>query len=269
MKSGYLAFLISSVIFLAIGIYTFFWFYVAQEVKQSVAAYIVDVQEKGFVLEGPEPTVNGFPGGHKISFYGRIKYGVDALEVPSITLSGLPVAGQDIEITLKEGLALSGQFDPEIWSLGFARIKIKVPAGLPEDFTVEGLRAWSASGGNIEIPEIEIRKRELTVRGSAVLMLDSQLQLAGTIPTRMSGNYGDFLGFLTQNNVIQTKQALLAGTVLAGLARKDEKTGETYLDATFTMQNSYFLLEPLRIAKLPEIKWPYRSDKEPPVYDIE
>ena len=252
-----LAVLISGLILALLAGYTVFWHVTAARIDAQIDLFPQWAAEQGINLSGGFGKAYGFPRRHQVEFTGVLEKDGAALSIPHARISGFPLPGQEIEIDLSDGGWVdSRETDPEIWSLDQLFLTVAIPTAIPPDLTIEALRAWRAAGGRIEIGDFIIRKDSLHVRGSGMLSLDNDLQPEGSLKARIGG-YAAFLGFLQGKKLIEAKQALVTGAVLAGLSRQDPASGERYIQADLTLQNGMVLLGPLSLLSVPEITWAY------------
>lgn len=258
MKSSKAGLWIAAAVFLAIACHGIFWLGTARAIEQRLPDLYSEAEKLGIRIEGPPPAVRGYPRAPSVVFSGRLIAGDSVVEIPRAAVSGMPFPGGRMTVDFPGGIALRGQVDPEIWSLGSLLVRFAVPETLPEDFTAEGLRPWAETGGRLELTEIALTKRSLAASGSGSIGLDRDLQPAGQLGIKMTGDFIDFLSFLKSRNVIGTKEAVIGGAVLTALSRPDPETGAASVGASFTLQNRTLLFESLKLAEMPEAVWPWR-----------
>lgn len=236
--------------------YTIFWHAMAARLNNESIRILADARASGWEIEDGFAKATGFPGRHELQFTGTITYKGIKVLVPELHLRAFPLPGQILTIYLPQGARIE---DPnDLWSIDYLEAEGPIPAHLPADITVESLRDWRDSGGGLDIHSVILRKNALAISGAGRLTLDDSLQPAGTMAVRVGG-YNAFLGYLQQKNMIDGKEALIAGTVLNGLSQPDPQTGERAVGADLTLQGSSLFLGPLPLFDLPAINWPYAA----------
>lgn len=258
MKSSRLGLWTAAAVFLAIACHAVLWLGAAHAVRQRLPDLYEEAEKLGVRIEGPPPAVRGYPRPPSVVLSGRLIAGDSVVEFPRAAVSGSPFPGGAVTVDFPNGIALRGPVDPEIWSLGSLLVRFTVPETLPGDFTAEGLRPWAETGGKLELTEIVLTKRSLAAAGAGSIGLDRDLQPAGRLDVKMTGDFIDFLSFLKNRDVIGTKEAVVAGAVLTALSRPDPETGAGSVSASFTLQNRTLLLESLKLATMPKAVWPWR-----------
>ena len=244
--------------------YSTLWFWGVHKIKAQIAGFAVTANEKGVTFTGNKPRIYGFPFTYKAAFNGRVLYGPLAVDLPLLEIDGLFLPGHRVTIDLPESAQLSApDIDKNIWSVDRLSVRLTIPESLPAAFTIEDLRAWRESKNALTIDEFHLQKKQLDVRGSGSLTLDGQLQPAGDFNIRATGHI-QFLSWLKEQELLDIKGALLAGSVLAGLSKYDQETGDPYLEGNLSLQSQTVFLGPLRLFSLPALQWPWRSESATP-----
>lgn len=237
-------------------VYTALWFWMTKQIRVEIDRFISEAQKEEITVVTRILEIRGYPFTPKILFSGRLSKDDTVIEVPELLVQSLLLPNKPIKIYALQGLSILEPADTAIWSLDSLRIDGIIPKTLPPALFHEDLSVWKETGGNIQVDHIELKKQDLTLTGAGTLFLDDTLQPAGELSTRMTG-YLDFLFWLQQNGYVETREALLATTVLTGLSRTD-KNGETSVNADLTLQNRTLFVGPLRVVKLPMIVWNWR-----------
>lgn len=238
--------------------YTLFWFWSAQLIRAQIWILYADADTYNIEIQGDFPTISGFPGAHTVNFSGRI-IGPDAgLVLPLLTIRGFFLPGQPVEVELPQGIALIGEYiDPDIWSLDRLHALVRIPDPLPKSDYAEDLHVWRHKGGRLEIMSAALQKGALNIDGEGVITLDEQLQPAGQLDLNVSG-YIEFIAWMQQRHLIRSRDALIAGAVMAGLSSADANGGRT-VTMPLTLRNRQLSAGPLEIATLPALDWPQRD----------
>lgn len=231
--------------------YATFWRVMASEIQKAVIELYANAGEDGVEISGPVTPVENFPFRPSLSFSGFIRTTDGTVVIPMLVIRGFPLPGLPVTLSFPQGLY---QEDLEVSKLDELHATFTVPSLLPE-MTYESVRAWSATGGKIEIRQFRGRKESLKFEGEGVLTVDSSLQPAGKIDLRATG-YASFLQWLNENGFIGEKEARIATAVLTGLSTATTESGESAVEANLTLKNRTLSLGPLMIATLPTVVWP-------------
>ncbi len=250
-------------------LYSAFWYILKTRIDAAIPGLIQQATAEGLVIEGNIPPVTGFPGPPAISTKDiRITSGGTLLDIPALEFKGFPIPGLKLSLLLERGAAITGVFpdgtpvDTEIWSVNKLGYTGKVPRALPAVINPQSLKKWRQSGGHLQITDFDLVKQPLEVKGTGDLRLDENLQPEGQVSADVYG-YMAFLGFLEKKKLTKTKQALIAGALMEGLSKEDEKSGNRYIKADITIQNRRLLWGSFSLAELPLIPWDSDSPPAP------
>lgn len=256
---NFIAILIAGTVFSILTGYTVFWHVAAKQIETEVRGLYEQLADNGYRVEGEFPTITGFPDKHRISFSGWIESDDFSLIIPSLKIYGFPIQRQTLTVTIEDGVYLEGNsIDSDLYAIDHASVTFSLPKTLPHSITVESLREWNFTNPRIDIEHFSFQKNTLSAEGHGFLSLDDDLQPQGELTTNTEGHRA-FLGFLQRKNVIDSKEAMIAGTVLNGLSQHNSETGEQYLQTIFVVRGRQILLGPLSIAEVPVIEWPYET----------
>ncbi len=247
---------IGATITLTVIVYSLFWFWVTDQIKEEIAGFMLEAKQKDIQIMTRSMGVTGFPSTHKIHFSGRVQADGAILEIPMLEIHSSFLPGAPLTLEAPQGLAILKPAVTEIWSLDRMRIDTEVPATLPADLTREDLTAWKQAEGHILLKNMELHKDSLYLKASGKFELDHMLQPAGEFQARITGHMA-FLRWLQDKKHIETREALLATAVLSGLSKKD--ANETYINIDLSLQNQTLFVGPLRLARLPAIQWGWRN----------
>jgi len=239
------------------ALYSGAWMYLHHQIVQEVDR-IYTQSDKDIEFLGAKPTVRGFPGPHKIFYGGGIRYGNSLITFPAFFLEGFPVPGLTMTARFPEGLAGSGYVNPDVWSLDTLNIRFSVPHSWPEEWTHEELSHWQKQNGTLNVEHFDLTRNELNVEGMGSFALDKDLQPVLLLKTTITG-YLEFIQFLKNSKLIDTKTALAAGAALNALSERDDETGQTYIELAIGIKNRMLSVGPLQVVRLPEIRWDKRN----------
>lgn len=203
-------------------------------------------------------SVSGFPG--MMVFSGTFRTTVIdqtrqyELVVPSFIIEGFPVGFINCTLTLPQGGYIEGVGDRDVWSLEYLEITGPLPLDLPSEINNQSLAAWKDNGGKITVEHFKFTKEPLKGEGAGVLSLDDNLQPVASINTRIEG-YREFINLLLQKNMIETRGALLAGTILNGLSSSSPDGNKSYLDIGISVMSRTLYAGPLAVAQIPPVDW--------------
>ena len=260
MKARNFIITIFSALILAVTLgYGVFWYVIADRIDVQIKTLPEIASSAGVIIEGKISKTSGFPLRHTVNFSGRVQHDGYTLNIPSLIISGFPLPGKILTITIPQGIALGGpDMDSKIWSLDSLSFSGPIPLTFPTSATVEELRAWRDSGGTIDINEYIAQKESLHLSGYGQLKLDKDLQIAGYSNMIAHGHIA-FLGYLERNKLIDPAQSLITSSVLESLSLKDKTSGERFIKGSLSIQNRELLLGPIQIMTLPTIEWPYQG----------
>ncbi|RAI57640.1 DUF2125 domain-containing protein [Roseicella frigidaeris] len=115
--------------------------------------------------------------------------------------------------------------------------------------------AWRDGGGRLEAQALLLRWGPLAAEGTARLGLDRALQPAGEAALQLAG--ADALLQVGVQAGLLTRQAALGGQTLLGLlSRRPATGGAPVLDLPLTLENRVLSAARLRLALLPDWRWP-------------
>mgnify|MGYP001580122483 CR=1 FL=1 len=267
MKTQNFIIVIFTTLILAVALgYGVFWYVIADRINAEIKTLYETAANAEVVIEGEMPKVSGFPRKHAVTFAGKVQKDGYELDIPSLKISGFPLPGKLVNITLPQGISLSGpDIDSKIWSLDSLSFSGPIPLTFPSSATVEALRVWRDGGGSIDISTYDAQKEALHISGYGQLKLDDALQITGYSNMIARGHIA-FLGYLERSKLIDPRQSLITSSVLDSLSSKDEATGERFIKGSLSIQNRELLLGPIQIMTLPVIEWPYEGVPKMDIY---
>ena len=241
---------------LVITVYTGLWLWMAGYVRAQFDKYLEEAREKNITITTRSINVRGYPFTHEVRFSGRVAMDGVVAEIPALHVRSLFIPGKPIRIEIPQGLSIVEPADSAIWSLDRLLIESVIPASLPGALTHEDMTAWKQAGGELVLNNFELRKKELQIIGNGTLGLDDTLQPTGLVNARVTGHLA-FLMWLQQNGYVDTRQGILATTILRGLSKTDDENNN-YMDVALTLQNRTLFVGPLRVTEVPAIVWGWR-----------
>lgn len=229
-------------------LYTGWWFTVASAIKSQLK-------------DNPDITISsisGFPG--PMTIEGRVEAtrlwndAPQKIIAPLFTLRGFPLTFMDATLTLPQGAYVEGTMDRDVWSVDYLELRGPLPLDVPQETDQAHMTAWRDAGGSITLNHFNFTKGTLKGEGAGTFKLDQALQPTGLINARISGHI-EYMNFLVEKNLLDRKGAMLASTILGGLSRPDEETGDSHMDIGISLQNRTLYAGPLAVAQIPAFDW--------------
>ena len=115
--------------------------------------------------------------------------------------------------------------------------------------------AWRDGGGTLELRGLELRWGPLAATGAATLTLDEALQPMGAGTLRVAGA-GEVLQAAAQAGLLTRQAAATGRGVLRLLSRTPAAGGPAELDVSLTLEDRVLMAARMRLAQLPEWRWP-------------
>ena len=133
-------------------------------------------------------------------------------------------------------------------------LKAMILGKISNFFTQKGFLEWAKGGGSIEVEKFGLGWAESRLIGSGTLALDPNFQPIGAFTTRITG-HNAIIKKLLKQGAIRPNTALLSQLVLNSFSTKSLKNGENELNTPLTIQGGWLYIGPLKLFKIPEIKW--------------
>ena len=243
------------IIFLLLGgTYIGLWMYSARWFEREIDNLYVNAQEEGIEFLGAKPKLTNFPFVPQVIYHGGLKTGNLEVLFPQMILRGYPVPFTTLHLNFPLGISIGGLVDPKIWSLDQLDARLEIPYRLPRSFTFEDLSDWQSHDGKIDVREYTVKKEALLSDGKGMFALDDQLQPAFLLESRIKG-YEVFIRDQKDKGLIEPFAAAVGATILNGLAKPDEKTGENIVYLNASVKNRLLTVGPLQVLELPQIVW--------------
>ncbi len=241
--------------------YSIFWWLMAQRIEKATEDFRNDLARQGYEITGEPVTVSGFPGNHEVHFSGSLKGNGIEIQIPSLDAHGFFFPGNEIMIALPGGLNVIEPRNPDgILSLENALVTFIMPDEIPASPIAEHLQNWQANGNSLKITSFHLKQADTVIKGNALLSLNQSLQPDLETAINLRGHL-DLLQRLRAAGLIEEQQRALIAAILAVASKTDEDTGELNLNAQISISDQNLYVGPVRVASLPEIKWPH-SDRD-------
>ncbi|MEE2954578.1 MAG: DUF2125 domain-containing protein [Pseudomonadota bacterium] len=133
-------------------------------------------------------------------------------------------------------------------------VKGTILGKIPNFLTQKSFFEWAKNGGSVEVEKLGLKWSELRLIGSGTLALDPTFQPIGAFTTRITG-YNAIIKKLVKQGVIRPRTALLSQLVLNSLSTNSLENGRKELNAPITIQEGWVFVGPLKLFKIPKIKW--------------
>lgn len=245
-------------------LYGVFWWTVAAQISAQVDTLWVSMGAGGAKTDAEKPEPYGFPGSPAITFKGSVTEANGTIwTFPELTYRGFPIPGFRMSLETPKGFSIQGPLFPNPIEISEGSLFILLPRDLPQSMKVAPLRAWQQKGGMIPVEYLQIRSGDLNVLGRGHLELDENLQLAGTIDSRITG-METMLQTLSDRGILKGQSAVMAQSFLQMLVKVDPVTNEKFFDTQIRIQKRGVFLGPLRIGYMPEILWDAADHTTPP-----
>lgn len=261
MKKSVLATTVVLVLLLAgyIGL----WVYSAQWFTREIDRLYANAADDGVVYLGPKPVLSNFPFVPQVVYTQGIQVGNASILFPEMHLRGYPLPFATLKATFPAGISLAGIADPSIWALDQLEADIVVPYKLPATFEYEDLEAWHARNGKLELKNYKLTKESLVSEGKGSLTLDDELQPVFSLVSTIKG-HDAFIAAQQEKGLIEPLPAAIATSILNGLSKSDEKTGEKTVTLNVNVNDRMLSVGPLQVLELPEILWDRRTPPDQP-----
>lgn len=216
---------------------------------------------------------------------GQLVFSEGEIKKVGITLQGLQLTNRDAakatisipraQLSVFSLTRTKGDYQSASWSLSGSTAGLSLPwfksspLGLKLGFSLkarllgaikkgplnQSLEGWRDKGGTIELEKLRMQHGPLKINTTGTLALDGKLQPIGALTAHLEGFF-ETIDALKRLGVVEARNAITAKMVLGVLSRTPEGGGPAILNLALTAQNRYLYLGPVRLLKLPEIKWP-------------
>ena len=238
------------------------WIYSAKWFNQEINKIYASSAKDGFIFLGEKPKLSNFPFVPEVRYQKGFEAGNLKILFPDLLIRGYPIPFMDLKLSFPNGVSMGGMVDPKIWSLSFLNIHLSVPHRLPPSFYEEDLKAWSQTGGRIKITKYIAQKDQLTAVGHGDFLLDNNLQPVFNFLSVIDG-YDAFINTEKERGLIDPFAAAIGMTVLNGLSKIDDVTGEKTVTLNITAKNQMLWVGPIQALPLPQIVWDKRNSPVP------
>jgi len=132
-------------------------------------------------------------------------------------------------------------------------IDLRIMGSPPESLEAQAVRAWSESGGIIELDRFAADWGQMNLTGNATLALDGALQPMGAGTAYIRG-FDRAVDALADVGNLRPNEAAMAKAALGMLAQPGPD-GVPTVQAPVSLQDRRLSIGPLIIARLPPIEW--------------
>ncbi len=244
-----------------ISVYIGLWLYSAKWFQREIDNLYANAQEEGIEFLGEKPKLTNFPFVPQVVYHGGFKFGNTDLLFPQMILRGYPVPYTTLHLNFPLGISLGGIVDPKIWSLDQLDARLEIPYHLPPAFTYEDLQTWQQNGGKIDVRKYYLKKDALESNGKGQFALDERLQPIFELESTVE-HYDVFIRDQKDKGLIEPFAAAVGTTILNGLAKTEDKTGDRVVHLRASVKNRLLSVGPLQALELPEIAWDRRTSPD-------
>lgn len=124
---------------------------------------------------------------------------------------------------------------------------------LPPDAKADSLRAWSDSGGTVEVPSLRLDWAGIDLRGDATLALDADLQPVAAGRAFLSGT-DVLVEALVASGQLKPNQAAAVKAGL-GLLTQPQADGRRAVQVPVTLQERKLSVGPVKVLNVPPVAW--------------
>lgn len=240
------------------GTYFSLWVYSAKWFSQEIDRIYETAAKDGFVFLGAKPQLSNFPFIPEVRYTNGMEFGNLKILFPDLIIRGYPLPFLPLHLSFPKGVSMGGMVDPKIWTLSSLNIDLTVPYALPQSFYEEDLKDWKQRGGKIEIKKYVAQKDQLTAVGQGDFSVDENLQPVFNFLSVIDG-YDAFINTEKERGLIDPFGAAIGMTILNGLSKTDEVTGQKTVTLNITAKNQMLWVGPIQALPLPLIVWDKRN----------
>lgn len=128
--------------------------------------------------------------------------------------------------------------------------------GAPPVLDAQSLAAWSRDGGAVVLDHLGVAWGSLSVGIRGTVALDGDLQPIATLTAEIHG-FPQAVDALVASGAVRAKDAAMVKVAFAALTHKPKAAdGPQPVTAEIVVRNSALFLGPIRLMKLPPVRWP-------------
>ncbi|MHA1113143.1 MAG: DUF2125 domain-containing protein [Alphaproteobacteria bacterium] len=139
--------------------------------------------------------------------------------------------------------------------LGRLIVEGRLTGDLPADATARALAAWRDAGGTVEITHAEARWGPLHLAAVGTLTLDTEMRPLAAFSARIV-NYEAALDAFVAKGALGAREAAIAKTVFALVAKRATDGGPPALEAALTIQDGRLSVGPVPLFRVPALDLP-------------
>jgi hypothetical protein len=140
-------------------------------------------------------------------------------------------------------------------SIELISFEARINGPVPDDRWPAALEAWRDAGGTIDVGSLRLDHGPLRVQGEGTLALDADMQPIGAFTAQLRGLF-DLVEALRARGVVEPRDAVMAKVILGALAKRPDDGGPPVLNVPLTLQNRSLYVGPVRLARVPPVRWP-------------
>jgi hypothetical protein len=186
--------------------------------------------------------------------------GGDSLEIGRADLRARKASTDEEEPRIRFDLRLADLILPEKPRPALGRelarfdAEGEIQGPLPGGRLKEALTRWRDAGGVLELTRVDMRWGPLDLSGDGTLALDDQMRPLAASTVTLRG-LDQTLDRLVDEKLVPPREGGLAKAMVGALARPPEGGGPPEVKVPLTLQDGFLFLGPVRLMKLPPIKW--------------
>lgn len=238
------------------------WYYLAHELNKGIDKfYNIDGPLLGYEFYGDKPTLSGFPYKPTLTYKKGLARDNIKIQFENLQITAIPLPNQPLDINI-DRLSIQDDTTQKIYEIDEFQSTLIIPKYFPSDMTRPQLSAWQKEIGYIDFKSIYIDKNGMITKAQGPIGLDDNLQLTLNLDTQMT-KYKNLIHFLTaETSELNLIQGTLLLSVLNGLAKTDETTGEKIVNFTISIKDRKVYIGPVLTIRIPFITWPERIGED-------
>ena len=245
------------------ALYSAYWVWYAGVVRQTLSSQINEWRQQDIIVENT-PAVTGYPLPHKVLYSGDIQTPVSRFYIPELIGSGFALPGQDIILSLPEGLKWSVQKNIVDMKLGLSNtvleidrlsMRIGIPDNWPDDLTRRQVQAWQQKEPAITLKSMVVEKGPMTLKVKGHFYLNDDLQPEGEINLASRGHQ-EIIEQADERNLLTTREKSFLRTFqsISALSPSPEDEADI-LRLNVRVKDNRVFLGPLPVGRIPDIRW--------------
>ncbi len=223
----------------------------------AAATAVVDVSARGSLERGSFDATDmsvALPGASAAATVHLAHVELALPAAPAAAAGPALAPSLTIALSLTE-IALPGaEGSPLGASLGWLGAEGQLRGPLEGKSPLAALTAWRDAGGTLELKSFSLAWGPLELSGNATLALDPAMQPEGAGTAQIRG-FDETIDALVGNGLVKPNDGAIAKGVLGLLAKTPADGGPKVLSVALTIQKQALYAGPIRLLRLPTIKW--------------